>query len=265
MKLNECSCGCGGMTGSCLDKHDKEPQSYMFFGNLQTMKRLIDELLSMDPLKIDKILANGHGWAVDHIASSTDDLQEVANFLINEGDHERNHHAKRDPFHEEDAVFLKTFESFVNEVSRSRWESIAKEVSNRKMSKFAERIRSHSKKHGTGFDLAVSVEFGGYDKRVYDYEIENVYVELLSDDSFVIKGEHQVLDAVKPISIEGVIVNDRESKYIKLFYGGNYPALLTKRDSIELKNELISMGLEGAEEIDPKKSSSEHVDFSDIR
>jgi len=62
-------------------KEHQETQNYMFFGNLQTIKRLVDELLEMDESKIDAILSDGHNWALDHIATSKDDIEEVFNFL----------------------------------------------------------------------------------------------------------------------------------------------------------------------------------------
>ena len=61
-------------------KEHQETQNYMFFGNLQTMKRLIDKMLEMDESKIDEILKD-HNWALDHIATSKDDVEEVFNFL----------------------------------------------------------------------------------------------------------------------------------------------------------------------------------------
>ena len=61
-------------------KEHQETQNYMFFGNLQTMKRLIDRMLEMDESKIDGILKE-HNWALDHIATSKDDVEEVFNFL----------------------------------------------------------------------------------------------------------------------------------------------------------------------------------------
>lgn len=64
------------------DHHETE--NYMFFGNLETVHRLAEIMLKMDPLKVDQILKNGHSWAVDHIATSKDDMEEVANFLIGE-------------------------------------------------------------------------------------------------------------------------------------------------------------------------------------
>lgn len=61
-----------------------EAENYMFFGNLETIQRLTDIMLKMDPTTVDEVLRNGHSWATDHIATSKDDIEEVANFLINE-------------------------------------------------------------------------------------------------------------------------------------------------------------------------------------
>lgn len=62
-------------------KEHQETQNYMFFGNLQTIKRLVDKMLEMDESKVDSILSNGHNWALDHITTSKDDVEEVFNFL----------------------------------------------------------------------------------------------------------------------------------------------------------------------------------------
>ena len=56
---------------------------YMFFGNLETIKRYVDAMLEMDPTAVNELLDNGHDWAADHIATSKDDIEEVANFLMN--------------------------------------------------------------------------------------------------------------------------------------------------------------------------------------
>lgn len=62
-------------------KEHQEHTNYMFFANLETIQRLVDEILDMDPAEIDAMLSDGHGWAVDHIATSKDDIEEVFNFL----------------------------------------------------------------------------------------------------------------------------------------------------------------------------------------
>ncbi len=61
----------------------EELNNYMFFQNLKTIKRTVDELLKMDENVVNMVLSNGHDWANDHIATSKDDVEEVYNFLIN--------------------------------------------------------------------------------------------------------------------------------------------------------------------------------------
>jgi hypothetical protein len=59
----------------------EELNRYMFFQNLKTIKMMVDELLEMDEKMVDSVLADGHDWADDHIATSKDDIEEVHNFL----------------------------------------------------------------------------------------------------------------------------------------------------------------------------------------
>ena len=65
------------------ESHD-EHENYMFFQNLHTIKRMVEKMMDMDPAQVDQLLSSGHGWAVDHIATSTDDITEVAQWLCNE-------------------------------------------------------------------------------------------------------------------------------------------------------------------------------------
>lgn len=123
---NMCNCGCGMPTKVCEGGGSKEI-NYMFFGNLETIKRIVDELLEMDPNQIDEVLSDGHEWAVDHIASSVDDIQEVYNFLKNRVESSAN---RRDAF-AEDSGFVKTFESYVNSISiNESKESLEREARN---------------------------------------------------------------------------------------------------------------------------------------
>lgn len=59
---------------------DRGQQNYMFFENLKIMKTYIDEMIVMDSEQVDVILTE-HPWAIDHLASSKDDTQEVYEFL----------------------------------------------------------------------------------------------------------------------------------------------------------------------------------------
>ena len=66
-------------------KEHQETENYMFFGNLETMKNMIDDLLQMDKSKIDSILSE-HDWASDHISVASENLEHVYNFLKNHGE-----------------------------------------------------------------------------------------------------------------------------------------------------------------------------------
>jgi len=58
-----------------------DTKNYMFFQNLKEIKENIDTLLSMDETMIDNILSDNHGWALEHIATAKDDIEEVTSFL----------------------------------------------------------------------------------------------------------------------------------------------------------------------------------------
>jgi len=63
----------------------KEKSSrYMFFSNLQQMRRQCDMLLKIDHSMIEQILENGHDWAQDHIAEAKNNMDQVFDFLMNE-------------------------------------------------------------------------------------------------------------------------------------------------------------------------------------
>jgi hypothetical protein len=57
---------------------------YMFFSNLQQMKRQCEYLLDFDEEQIEEILNNGHDWAQDHISEAKNNMDQVFDFLMNE-------------------------------------------------------------------------------------------------------------------------------------------------------------------------------------
>ncbi len=63
---------------------EQESERYMFFSNLEQMRRQCDILLEMDKDEVENILSNGHDWAQDHIAESKNNLDQVFDFLMNE-------------------------------------------------------------------------------------------------------------------------------------------------------------------------------------
>ena len=66
------------------DNMEKGSNRYMFFSNLQQMKRQCEYLLGFDENQIESILENGHDWAQDHIAEAKNNMDQVFDFLMNE-------------------------------------------------------------------------------------------------------------------------------------------------------------------------------------
>ena len=67
-----------------LDEQMEEPSNYMFFSNLEQIKRQCERLLELDPHMIDDILNNGHDWADDHVTEAKTNMDQVFDFLMNE-------------------------------------------------------------------------------------------------------------------------------------------------------------------------------------
>ena len=66
------------------ESHDEETSRYMFFSNLEQMKRQCEILLGKDKQMIESILDNGHDWAQDHISEAKNNMDQVFDFLMNE-------------------------------------------------------------------------------------------------------------------------------------------------------------------------------------
>jgi len=64
--------------------NEQESSRYMFFSNLEQMKRQCEILLDMDEEEVSSILENGHDWAQDHIAEAKNNMDQVFDFLMNE-------------------------------------------------------------------------------------------------------------------------------------------------------------------------------------
>jgi hypothetical protein len=64
---------------------EQEVADYMFFSNLQQIKRQCKILLEMDPQQIDEIInEGGHDWADDHVTEAKNNMDQVFDFLMNE-------------------------------------------------------------------------------------------------------------------------------------------------------------------------------------
>ena len=70
-------------------EHDMDrdnTSNYMFFENLKTLQRLVEELLTLDETEVDEIIDSGHDWITDHIAVAKSDVEQVYEFLMNNSD-----------------------------------------------------------------------------------------------------------------------------------------------------------------------------------
>jgi len=63
--------------------HSGETTSYMFFKNIQTLHRLVSEMLQFDQQKVNTLLNDGHNWAEDHLSVAKESVSHVYNFLTN--------------------------------------------------------------------------------------------------------------------------------------------------------------------------------------
>lgn len=74
---------CGSMPSEIAESNINEHyehENYMFFKNIENIHRMCQEILEMNDEEVDAILTE-HGWALDHVATSKDDIEEVYGFL----------------------------------------------------------------------------------------------------------------------------------------------------------------------------------------
>ena len=67
-----------------INESHEEFTHYMFFQDVESIKRMCDKILAEDFKKVDQLLANGHDWAADHVAQAKSKIGEVTGFLMNE-------------------------------------------------------------------------------------------------------------------------------------------------------------------------------------
>ena len=65
-------------------RQEKDSSRYMFFSNLEQMRRQCDMLLDFDHNMVESILDDGHDWAQDHIAEAKNNMDQVFDFMMNE-------------------------------------------------------------------------------------------------------------------------------------------------------------------------------------
>jgi hypothetical protein len=66
-----------------LKEQEQEQVNYMFFSNLEQIKRQCEMMLEMEPAMLDDIIQNGHDWADDHISEAKTNIDQVFDFFKN--------------------------------------------------------------------------------------------------------------------------------------------------------------------------------------
>ena len=60
---------------------NQELKNEMFFNDIYSMYEDACELLEMDANQIDALISDGHGWALDHVATAVNDVEHIYHFL----------------------------------------------------------------------------------------------------------------------------------------------------------------------------------------
>ena len=68
----------------------EQEDRYMFFSNLEQIRDQANELLKYDRNKVEQLLDDVHDWAQDHVASSTESIDQVYDFMKNNFNDETN-------------------------------------------------------------------------------------------------------------------------------------------------------------------------------
>ena len=69
---------------SVIKENESAQSNYMFFSNLEQIKRQCELLLQIDKNVVNDLLTNGHDWADDHITVSKENMDQVFDFIMNE-------------------------------------------------------------------------------------------------------------------------------------------------------------------------------------
>jgi hypothetical protein len=71
-----------------VKENEEGGANYMFFSNLEQIKRQCEMMLEMDPQMVDQLINDGHDWADDHITEAKVNIDQVFDFFKNEFDKE---------------------------------------------------------------------------------------------------------------------------------------------------------------------------------
>lgn len=71
-----------------FDSESNQETSYMFFINLETIRKFVTQIVQYDESVVNEILDSGHNWAEDHMSAAKENISHVRNYFITELDEE---------------------------------------------------------------------------------------------------------------------------------------------------------------------------------
>ena len=109
-----------------INNENHELKNEMFFNDIYSIYEDVSELLEMDSNQIDSLLSDGHGWALDHVATSTNDIEHIYHYL--EGQERMNEESESNNY-----MFfqnLKTLQHATYEILNMNVNMVDNEISN---------------------------------------------------------------------------------------------------------------------------------------
>jgi hypothetical protein len=73
-----------GVSENMETEMESHNENYMFFANIETICRMVSEMLEFNNMEVDTLLGEGHDWAEDHISAAKENVHQVFDWLENE-------------------------------------------------------------------------------------------------------------------------------------------------------------------------------------
>ena len=136
--------------------------NYMFFSNLEQIKRQCEKLLSMDKSMIDNIIQNRHDWADDHISEAKNNMDQVFDFFmgkVNEDSMEMSEWIMRVPTDESlDEGYKFRGKKYINKGSKYKYVNLYIDRTTKKETWEAALNRDTNKKEGASWSKSFDNE-----------------------------------------------------------------------------------------------------------
>lgn len=127
--------------------------------------------------------------------------------------------------------FVKTFESYVSEVSKTKWDELERHFKGRGMGGFAERIRKHSEEYGETPTIDVVIQRLGYETREEEVKLTDLIIYDSSSKYFEMEAK-TVEENPKRVYLEGSV--EGGSTLMIFTNGGNDQVMFARaRDAAE--------------------------------